>query len=488
MQAPKKTSPIKEALKTKTELNGASPAPPPLDNAAIEQGRKPLNPRRKDAAAIRAKALELYGIPAGGSAPIPAIDSQFKFSPLASDQNFHSLHVEALLARAASHLQRCAAERARRDLLLAERWKMQLELDAFFRLETLHARERQAGLDTLPYERATIEGAAEKSLEENHRGAALQRQALIEELMASGFNKRMGARELAAWVSAYPLKDQQLTGDDASYVFDGAKRSKPDHLFEAARIDADLAAWEQASTLMAQRYASAAASESAHWRKAGFDLQARWAQADITFRGERAQAAQDAMWETAFQAQSPGGLLNANEKIAAAEHRFALDFRDALSCLAAGRRGLKDVYDYAPPFPAEGSAAYFEQVEQWLKTAQDQLEQFAQLDQQYVLAASLKQLSKGAWESGRASAEWTFDIPEELFQNQANVRLRGIGLAVTGRKPDPLEAAPKPAAKAQAQKVDLPKPEPPKPEGFGGRASHSPPGAACAICRARRAK
>jgi hypothetical protein len=466
MQAPKKTIPIKDALRAKTELDSAAHVPAPIDSAAVEQGRKPLAARRKDAAGVRARALELYGVPAGGLAAIPAIDTQFKFSPLESDQNFHFLHVEALLDQAAALLERCATEKTRRDLLHAESWKLQLELDAFFRLDALHGRERQAGLDTVPYERAVLESAAEKSLEENHHSAEQQRKALLDDLMASGFNKQMGARELGAWISAYPLKDQQLTGEDANYAFDGARRSKPDHLFEAARVEADLAAWEQASTLMAERYTSTAESEAGHWRKASLDSQSKWALANIAFRSERAQVKNDESWERAFQAQSANGALNLSEKIAAAERLFAFDFREALACLAAARRGLREIYGYAPPFPEEGAPGYFDKVALWVRSALSHTAQFGQLDQEYVLAASVKQLAKGSWEAGRAAAEWTFDVPADLFPGQAHVRLRGISIAVVGPKPEAQDAAAKPGAKAPAQKADLPKPEPPKLEGF----------------------
>jgi hypothetical protein len=464
MQAPKKTIPVKEAVRAKVEL-GSDEVEPAIDAAAVAEGRKPLAIRRNDAAAIRARVLELYGIPPAGLAAIPAIDSQFKFSPLESDRNFHFLHVEALLQQAGAMLERCAAERTQRDMLHAEKWKLQLEADEFFRLEAIHERERSAGLDTLPYERAVLETGAERSLEENHRKAELQRRALLEDLLATGFNKRMTALELAAWISAYPLKDRELTGDDAAYVFDGAKRSKPDHLFEAARIAADEAAWEQASSLMAHRFTSAAAYESGRLRKDSSDLQAKWALAGIGFRGERAQASKDSVWERLFQAQSSGGALNYSEKIATVERRFASDFCEALACLAAARRGLKEIYDYAPPFPEEG-AGYFDEVALWARAAGNRMAQFSQFDQNYIFAASLKQLAPSSWETGRAAAEWTFDVPESVFQGQAHVRLRGIGITVVGPKPEPAETAPKPGQKPLPQRADLPKPEPPKAEGF----------------------
>jgi hypothetical protein len=194
------------------------------------------------------KAVELYGIPQAGLAAIPAIDAGFKFAAAESDQELNFLHVEALFEGASKFLDRCQELRARRDSLQLEKWKLQLDLDRFFRLDQLQTRELQAGAETLPYERALLESAAPKSLEENHRNS--EAQLLLEHLIASGFNKRMSARELTAWLLPYPLKDREHSGDDAAYTFDGACRSKPDHLFEAARIEQDQAAWEQVHTLM----------------------------------------------------------------------------------------------------------------------------------------------------------------------------------------------------------------------------------------------
>lgn len=52
-----------------------------LSIAAVAQGYKPLAARRTDADAVRARVLELYGIPAAGLAAVPAIDSPSSLRP-----------------------------------------------------------------------------------------------------------------------------------------------------------------------------------------------------------------------------------------------------------------------------------------------------------------------------------------------------------------------------------------------------------------------
>ena len=469
MQSSKKTTPVREALRSKAGFTVEPQPQVPVDRRAIDDGNKPLASRRPDVAALRTKATELYGVPAGGLGAIPGIEGAFRFSALESDGDFNYLHVESLLDQAAGLLERCALARTQRDQLLMEKWKLQLDLDSFFRLDQVRERERQAGADTLPYQRAALESGAESRLETNYKSAEAQLKAQMDDLLASGFNKRMAARELSAWVSAYPLKDSELGGDEATYTFDGVSKTKAEHLYEAARMETDEAAWEQVALLMARRFAAVAASEAGRLRKESLELQARWSLADIGFRSERAQAERDAFWEKVFQAQTPGGLFNYSERIAPVERHFSLDFREALARLVAARRGLKELYEYGPPFPQEGTAGYFDGVVLWVRQAKDWLAQFAQMDQDYVLAVSVKDLAKSQWEAGRSAAEWTFDVPAELFPGQAQVRLRGLGLAVVGEP----EAADAGAQKAKAaQKADA---LPLKPVGFWSARLSLPP-------------
>ena len=183
---------------------------------------------------------------------------------------------------------------------------------------------------------------------------------------------------------------------------------------------------------MARRFVSLAAAQASKLRKESLDLEAKWSQANIAFRRERAQAERDAFWEKVYQAQGPGSLLNYSERISSIERTFSRDFREVLARLAAARRGLREIYNYSPAFPPEGAAGYFDEVVAWVKSTKERLAQQSHLDQTYILALSVKDLAKSAWESGRPASQWTFDIPAELFSGQSFVRLRGLSLAVAG--------------------------------------------------------
>lgn len=202
-----------------------------------------------------------------------------------------------------------------------------------------------------------------------------------------------------------------------------------------------------------------AATQASKLRKESFDLEAKWSQANIAFGRERAQAERDAFWEKVYQAQEPGSLLNSSERIPSVERAFSRDFRDALARLTAARRGLKEIYNYSPAFPQEGAPGYFDEVAAWVKSTRDRIIQQSHLDQTYVLALSVKDLAKSAWDPGRLASQWTFDVPGELFTGQSYVRLRGLSLAVVGSPEDATAAAPK-------AKTPPPAPIPVKPQGL----------------------
>jgi hypothetical protein len=132
MQWQKKTAPVRDALRIKAGSAAEQATQVTVDQRAIDDGRRPLSPRRRDSAALRAKAVELYGIPAAGYPAILAIESEFKFSELPSDADFSHLHVEELLEQAGGLLARCAAARTERERLHLEKWKLAMEMDRFF--------------------------------------------------------------------------------------------------------------------------------------------------------------------------------------------------------------------------------------------------------------------------------------------------------------------------------------------------------------------
>ena len=148
---------------------------------------------------------------------------------------------------------------------------------------------------------------------------------------------------------------------------------------------------------------------------------------------------------------------------------FLAIFAKAIACLNTAAQGLKEVYDYAPALPGEGTAGYFDEVVAWVRQARNRVAQFAQLDQSYMLALSLKDLTKAQWEAGRGASEWMFDGAAEVFNGQAYVRLRGLSVSVVGTSPETSEPGQKAGRKTEP---------PPKAEGFWTARVSLPPKAA----------
>jgi hypothetical protein len=165
MQAPKKTTNIKEALRAKTgiaiEPQRAIAVNKALSMKAVNRSRpgERMSPRCE----LRPPNCMVY--PRTGCPPSRPLRASSGFSALDSDDDFHYLHVEALLDQAASLLEHCASARSQRDLIQIEKWKLQLELDQFFRLDQVHELERHAGLTSAPSSKA----APKRVLEENRQ-------------------------------------------------------------------------------------------------------------------------------------------------------------------------------------------------------------------------------------------------------------------------------------------------------------------------------
>jgi hypothetical protein len=79
MQAPKKTVTVRDVKPSASAAIDSEPAVR-TDQSAIAAGRKPLDSKCSDTVALKAKAVELYGIPHAGLRAIPAIDAGFKFA------------------------------------------------------------------------------------------------------------------------------------------------------------------------------------------------------------------------------------------------------------------------------------------------------------------------------------------------------------------------------------------------------------------------
>jgi hypothetical protein len=436
----KQTKTAADALKPTSTPAEKPLAVSPQTDTAVDKGREKLPRRFTDWDSVRDKALSVFQIPTSfkpaatstyAKSSLYAIEKSFKFSGLPTDQDFRSLHVEPLLDQAANLIDRCLVDRAQRDLYLVEWFKLKMELEQFLRLDDVLAREIAAGLYTLPYERAVRESAAENQIAFYYKNAMEQINRIsARQSSDDSFNKQYGARQLAAWLNAFPLKADGLKGDDATYGWNTVKKTKPDHLYDAAVQGGLEELYSFYFSIYSQSDALQGTSEASRFRRESFDRLADWSNKDIDFRKERTQIARDIVEQKVYQTTLQDGVLNYLEKAQPIEARFQLDFREALARLVAVRQGMKELYGYSADFPVEGSTAYFDAVVLWIREAINWLVRFSRLEQNYVLPISLKNLKKKRLAERKDGDNWTFTISEDLFPNQRHVRLRGLGAAV----------------------------------------------------------
>jgi len=74
----KKTVTVRDVKPSASEAIDSEPAVR-THQSAIAAGRKTLDSKCSNTVALKAKAVELYGIPQAGVGAIPAIDAGFKF-------------------------------------------------------------------------------------------------------------------------------------------------------------------------------------------------------------------------------------------------------------------------------------------------------------------------------------------------------------------------------------------------------------------------
>ena len=409
-----------------------------LDQTHLQAGQAVIPHHLPNWDEIRTLASNAYGIGTSAEAKSRAqflsnallpLERAFEFKSQPSDTEYRYLQVEPLLDQSASLLDRCITDRAQRDLYAVEAFKNKLELEQFFQLEDIHDDEIKAGLYTLPYVRAKLDGSAEQQLSYWYDLAAKE----IDRIISNGaqtFQNQVHGRELAAWLAAYPLKQDGLNGQDATYGWNGVVKTKPLHLQDASNLESV----EEVNNFLLDTFSQfktlRGTSDASDSRSSSYSEQAKWSFSDIDFRRRRTQVSRDGAEEKVRQTSMPGGALNYGEKINTLEDRINYDYRETIARLSAVNQGLALLYGYEDPFPDHKK---FDSVVLWVRRALNWIIRFTRNEQNYILPLSLRQLKdrRLATDTNHKTA-WKFAVSEDMFPNQRHVRLRGVGGAVRG--------------------------------------------------------
>lgn len=346
-------------------------------------------------------------------------------------------HTESMLDQAAQLFERGITARADWQEKGIKALLLRLELEEFARLDEIHRRETTAGFYTLQY----LESFADLEAEQATAGGSQDGLFYIGQLLSSYYstdeiNKQSGFAQLAAWISAYPTFQKGFEGDLADFKWNNDTKKKPDHLHDAATGQSFHSLFAHQLTLLLQNAAYQRMLEVSQRKIRGKQARADWERTDMTFRRDRTQVARDLNDIKYKAATDAGGILNYAEKMRPIKERFNQDFSEAKARMEVAQLGLKLLYGYPDSdltLPLPSSPQYFDDSLMWVRKAIHFMVRFAQTDQNYVLAISLKGLSTNdAWTKHIIAGAWDFDIPEQLFPDQRHVRLRGISAFVVG--------------------------------------------------------
>jgi hypothetical protein len=369
------------------------------------------------------------------------IEKGFVFKKADEDEHYRILHVEPLLDQAANLLDRCVAARQERDQYAIEKFKLETDLDFFFKTDEINDREIKSGLYTVPYERAVYDALAESELEAYADAAKDELNKAIFQLKRD-FQTQLNARFAAIWIPTAPQYGQASNNDalPISYVSppDEKPKDKLAVLQWVASVLAQSGLVNELYGLFAQYSSYRGTAGASGFRKQSMSELADWNQKDISFKRERKEAALAIAIKRANQTTTPNGVLNYSDKIDEIEKRFLLDYREAVARLNAVSVGLKQLYGYSDPQLGDvRTNMTFDETALWTRKAINWLVRFSRLEQNYVLPISVKRFTS-SWPDGLRKREWSFVLTEDAFPNQRNIRLRGVGAAVVGKDVDGL--------------------------------------------------
>jgi hypothetical protein len=126
----------------------------------------------------------------------------------------------------------------------------------------------------------------------------------------------------------------------------------------------------------------------------------------------------------------------------ALDARLSRDYGEALARAVAAGDGLGNIYGYPQKLarrPRELSEEHsdhsFVNLLKWVRDAISWLIGENDLDQNYVLATSVRSIiGQEEWEEGQLTGAWSLPFSETELSEQYQVRLRGISASVTAQK------------------------------------------------------
>lgn len=364
---------------------------------------------------------------------------------------FRYWHVDDLLDSAAALIDRFLSSQAEWREKLARSFQVETEVIQYLENEKIYASEITSGLYTTPYIEAFQIAEGEKVGLKLADAATKFANTLYKEKYSGAEQNQQGFNsQIAGLVSGYPsYKTQHEQGGPLlpfEFRFpDGTAQSKtkPGWLQYTAfsQIKFQMSVGEVSTGLDLARQQSTA--ESARVRITGLSRRADWEHDNQGYRRQRTDVVRKAAEAKVGAFTMPDGALNYRKQMEPLANRMTRDATDALARLDAAEEGLRLIYGNSSPLPPSirtaidtGSVTHaaMDDASQWTRGALSWLLQFKQLEQNFVMPLSVRNLCGGEdnWVSGLASGSWSMTVPHALFLRQAHVRVRGVRAYIYG--------------------------------------------------------
>jgi hypothetical protein len=348
-----------------------------------------------------------------------------------NNEDFRYYHVEPLLDQAADLLDRVLRDRAAWDELMIKSYYFAWDIEQFQKFDLIRQNEVKAGIHTVDYKESFGRNAEDvlghktfdeinntiKALLQSYYGTDAVKQKQIDDAVN------------AAYATPWPNYKSEVPADISVYQVDG--KAKATIFSETASADTKRRVDSDEASLKELERQSFLSRESSGARSVGSTARLQWEFANSDFKLQRDKIARDFVQYKAYLASIPGNPLHYAEQTSALSNRFNEDFTHAVARIVAVQRGLKSIYGYDVALPTKGAGSYdIDDCVLWVRTAINWLVRFSRVDQNYVLAVSVKQHLKGDWATQAAAGSWNFEISEDLFPDQRHVRLRGLGVCI----------------------------------------------------------
>lgn len=361
-----------------------------------------------------------------------SIEQGFSFSSIPTDRYFNPFQVETLLDQSSDLLDRANRDRREWDDL-ADKWTtLLLELFEYSELDKIHADEEQAGSYEIPYRVSASNFLYEhNNMTHQQQIWATINRHISNNLSNAKLNEVLNSTALTSWLSGlvpYTWNGQSFAGY-TNHTFDGVSRTVADHAFEASYPISLNRALEQYYGNAIQRLGHSSQNILAGIRKDGFQYQANWDAANVSFQKRRTIVARRLQDIKVKLALGPDGLLNSGKRLPHLKSRFQNDFRNALARLRAAEEGLLKVFgiNYALPDEATSGESFFDDCVVWVREAIQIVISFSQRDQSTVVPFSVKEIvGNSAWNAGISAEEWEVDFSTLFPAEVRHVRLRGV--------------------------------------------------------------